>query len=120
MDEGRLPADALPVRTCSAIEALTGPIHAVTPVDGGHHSDLAVRVDTATGPVFVKGLRAGDPRAAAQRREALIGECVAGWGSGCRGGCWWGVGIWWVSSSWPVGTPIIASARGILSCWRRH
>ncbi|MFE5332203.1 phosphotransferase [Embleya sp. NPDC056575] len=62
------------------MEALTGPIHRITPVEGGHHSDLAVRVDTATGPVFVKGLRTCDPHVAAQRREALIGESVAGAG----------------------------------------
>lgn len=80
MGERRRPRDVLSVRARSAVEALTGPIHRITPVDGGHHSDLAVRADTATGPVFVKGLRAGDPRVVAQRREVLIGESVVGVG----------------------------------------
>ncbi|MFE5326110.1 hypothetical protein ACFRCG_06915 [Embleya sp. NPDC056575] len=50
----RLTWDALSVRTRTAVHALTGPIHTATPVEAGHHSALAVHLDTADGPVFVK------------------------------------------------------------------
>lgn len=76
----RLSWGALSVRTHAAVRGLTGPIQAATPVAGGHHSALAVRLDTAGGPVFVKGLRTDDPLVSAQRREARIGEGLAGVG----------------------------------------
>jgi hypothetical protein len=117
MGEGQRPRDVLPLRAHAAVDALTGPIHRITPADGGHHSDLAVRVDTATGPVFVKGLRTGDPRVPAQRREALIGECVVGVGPRVLwrllvGG--WDLGV---SSSSSAVTPTIANAPGTWACW---
>lgn len=82
MDTGveRLTRDALSVRTRAAVLALTGPIHTATPVEAGHHSALAVHLDTTEGPVFVKGIHAAHPLASSQRREARIGESLAGVG----------------------------------------
>ncbi|WP_235619382.1 phosphotransferase [Embleya scabrispora] len=76
----RIAWDALSVRTRTAVHALTGRIHSARPVEGGHHSALAVHLDTTDGPVFVKGIRADHPLASAQRREARIGESLAGVG----------------------------------------
>ncbi|MFE0138615.1 hypothetical protein ACFWY6_44830 [Streptomyces sp. NPDC059037] len=61
-----------------AIEEKTGPIVDVTPVEGGFNSEIAVRVDTASGPVFVKGLRAEHPRVWTQRLEAQIAALTDG------------------------------------------
>ncbi|MFF1714386.1 aminoglycoside phosphotransferase [Streptomyces sp. NPDC058268] len=55
-----------------AVAELTGPIHAVQPVDGGFNSQIAVRLETEGGSVFVKGLKSDHPRAWTQRREAEV------------------------------------------------
>ncbi|MFD4476401.1 phosphotransferase family protein [Streptomyces sp. NPDC058471] len=68
----------VPGAAVRAIEEKTGPIVDVTPVEGGFNSEIAVRVDTASGPVFVKGLRAEHPRVGTQRREAQIAALTDG------------------------------------------
>lgn len=55
-----------------AVAALTGPIHAVQQVEGGFNSQIAVRLDTVDGPVFVKGLKSDHPRFWTQCREAEV------------------------------------------------
>ncbi|MCF6523777.1 phosphotransferase family protein [Streptomyces sp. JJ36] len=48
-------------------------------VDAGHNSPLSVRLDTPTGPLFVKGLPDTSPgRVATQRREYEIGRHLGG------------------------------------------
>lgn len=62
----------------SAVEARTGPIHQAWTVKGGHNSEIALRLDTATGPVFLKGLRDDHPRSWTQYREAAVSAHTAG------------------------------------------
>ncbi|MFD4479891.1 aminoglycoside phosphotransferase [Streptomyces sp. NPDC058471] len=61
---------ATDVQTAVAIE--TGPIYAVHQVDGGFNSQIAVRLDTEGGPVFVKGLKSDHPKVWTQRREVEV------------------------------------------------
>jgi hypothetical protein len=63
-----------PVRL--AIEARTGRVRAVRTVSAGLNSQLAVVLDTSTGWVFVKGLRADHPGVVRQGREAMINPYV--------------------------------------------
>jgi hypothetical protein len=63
-----------PVRL--AIEARTGRARAVRTVNAGLNSQLAVVLDTSTGWVFVKGLRADHPGVVRQGREAMINPYV--------------------------------------------
>ncbi|SNR81574.1 protein kinase family protein [Actinacidiphila glaucinigra] len=67
-----IPADALAV-----IETHTGPVRRTQPVPTGLNSEIAARVHTATGTVFVKGLRLEHPRVWTQQREAAIAPYVA-------------------------------------------
>jgi RIO1 family len=63
-----------PVR--DLILAHTGPVHGAQTVTAGLNSQLAVVLDTADGPVFVKGLRTDHPGVVRQRREAMINAYV--------------------------------------------
>jgi hypothetical protein len=63
--------DLLPAAR-AAIEARTGSIHQAHTVSGGYNSEIAVRLDTDHGAVFVKGLRCDHPRVWTQRREAAV------------------------------------------------
>lgn len=60
-----------------AIEVRTGPIRAARPVSGGFNSHLAVHLETASGPVFVKGLRHDHPQVWTQQREADVSRHAA-------------------------------------------
>lgn len=66
-----VPADVLAV-----IEKHTGPVLEAEPVPTGLNSEIAARIRTATGAVFVKGLRLEHPRAWTQEREAAIAPHV--------------------------------------------
>ncbi|WP_046494522.1 protein kinase family protein [Streptomyces odonnellii] len=68
-----LPADVL-----AAISETTGPVVRTEPVGSGFNSEIAARVHTESGTVFVKGLRADHPRAWTQQREAEINPNVQG------------------------------------------
>ena len=59
-----------------AIEARTGRVHSARTVSAGLNSQLAVVLDTSTGRVFVKGLRADHPGVVRQGREAMINPYV--------------------------------------------
>ncbi len=63
-----------PVRL--AIEARTGRVHSARTVSAGLNSQLAVVLDTSTGSVFIKGLRADHPGVVRQGREAMINPYV--------------------------------------------
>lgn len=60
------------------VEALTGPLLKAEPAEEGFNSEIAARVFTETGSVYVKGLRAGHPRAWTQRREAEVNPFLQG------------------------------------------
>jgi len=70
----------LPAPVREAVEGLTGPIRGAGAVKGGHNNELAVRLDTDSGPVFVKGLRTGHPRLWTQEREAALAAHLTGLG----------------------------------------
>ncbi|WP_394426438.1 aminoglycoside phosphotransferase [Streptomyces sp. SGAir0957] len=74
----RLHWSDLPAKTRAAIEATTGPIHQAETVSGGYNSEIAVRLDTARGTLFVKGLRSDHPRAWTQGREAAVAPHTGG------------------------------------------
>src|ERR1035438_6489112 len=63
-----------PVR--DLIQVQTGPIRGTQTVAAGLNSQLAIVLDTADGPVFVKGLRTDHPGVVRQRREAMINPYV--------------------------------------------
>ncbi len=63
-----------PVR--DLIQARTGLVLGARTVTGGLNSQLAVVLDTGTGPVFVKGLRTDHPGVVRQHREAMINPYV--------------------------------------------
>lgn len=67
-----IPADALAV-----IEAHTGPVLKAESASTGLNSEVAARIHTASGALFVKGLRLEHPRAWTQDREAAIAPHVA-------------------------------------------
>jgi hypothetical protein len=58
------------------IEVHTGPVRAARTVTGGLNSQLAAVLDTADGPLFVKGLRTDHPGVVRQQREAMINPYV--------------------------------------------
>jgi hypothetical protein len=68
--------DNLPTSTRDAVAAHTGPVYAATTVGKGLNSEIAATLDTATGRVFVKGLRTDHPRVWTQAREAAINPYV--------------------------------------------
>lgn len=72
MVTSRLHWTDLPRAVQTEIEARTGPIQRVETVSGGYNSEIAARLDTVSGTIFVKGLRSDHPRAWTQRREAAV------------------------------------------------
>src|ERR1035438_5592716 len=63
-----------PVR--ELIQVQTGPTRGTQTVAAGLNSPPAIVLDTADGPVFVKGLRTDHPGVVRQRREAMINPYV--------------------------------------------
>src|ERR1022692_5122770 len=63
-----------PVR--DLVQAPAGPVHGAQTVTAGLNSQLAVVLETATGPMFVKGLCTDHPGVVRQHREAMINPCV--------------------------------------------
>lgn len=69
----------LPVPVRAAVEARTGPVASAAPVPAGTMSPVAVRLRTATGDLFVKGVRAADERAVWMcGNEATLGPLLPG------------------------------------------
>jgi hypothetical protein len=72
--------DDLPPAVRDAIQARTGAVHLAHTATAGLNSQIALILDTASGPVFIKGLPADHPGAVRQDREAMINphvHCVA-------------------------------------------
>jgi hypothetical protein len=72
----RLPD--VPAEVLAAVAEATGPVVRAEPVGAGFNSEIAARIHTETGTVFVKGLRADHPRVWTQQREADINPYVQG------------------------------------------
>ncbi len=66
----------LPTELRAAITDKTGTVYEVETITSGLNSSLAARLDTASGPIFLKGTRS--ERATAARREAQINPLVTG------------------------------------------
>ena len=60
----------LPARLRRQVKQRTGPVLAAAHGEG--LADLRAVLTTATGPVFIKGVRADDPRAWSLRNEAAV------------------------------------------------
>jgi Phosphotransferase enzyme family len=69
--------DALAADVKAAVEAHTGPVHAARTAPAGKNSAIAALLNTARGPIFLKGLRTDDPRVASQEREAVVSAYVS-------------------------------------------
>ncbi|MFD4644793.1 phosphotransferase [Streptomyces sp. NPDC058441] len=77
--------DDLPASVREAVAWQTGPVLAVIPIAAGHNSPLSVRLETALGPLFVKGLPDTSPgRVATQHREYEISRHLHGIGPRAR------------------------------------
>jgi len=63
-----------PVR--EAIQRRTGTVHGARTATAGLNSQLALILDAASGPVFVKGLPVGHPGVVRQHREAMINSHI--------------------------------------------
>ncbi|MET7511895.1 aminoglycoside phosphotransferase [Streptomyces sp. NPDC005480] len=75
----------LPAPVREAVARQTGPVLAASPIAAGHNSPLSVRLETARGPLFVKGLPDTSPgRVATQRREYEISRHLHGVGPRAR------------------------------------
>ncbi|GHG74313.1 hypothetical protein GCM10018779_50940 [Streptomyces griseocarneus] len=59
-----------------AVESVTGPVLKVDMLSAGFNSEIAARLHTPDGTVFVKGLRSDHPRAWTQDREAAVNPYV--------------------------------------------
>ncbi|MFI7679516.1 hypothetical protein [Actinophytocola sp. NPDC049390] len=68
--------DDLPHDVRDAITQKTDTVHRIEPITSGLNSSFAARIDTTTGPIFLKGTRS--ERATAARREAQINPLVTG------------------------------------------
>jgi len=68
--------ETIPDEIRAAISEQTGPILDMAAVHGGWNSEIAVRVRSANGTVFIKGLRVDHRRVWTQRREAEVGPYV--------------------------------------------
>ncbi|MFI9047285.1 aminoglycoside phosphotransferase [Streptomyces sp. NPDC053427] len=78
-ESGALPTERfreIPADVLAVIEARTGPVLKAEPVSGGLNSEIAARVHTSTGTVFIKGLRQDHRRVWTQKREADINPHV--------------------------------------------
>ncbi|MER5645983.1 hypothetical protein [Streptosporangium sp. NPDC002524] len=72
----RVHWDDLPDETRAAVEKHTGSVWSSQTVSEGLNSAVAALLDTASGKVFVKGLRRDYPRRWTQDMEAMINPCV--------------------------------------------
>lgn len=68
--------ESIPDEVRAAICKQVGPILDMSTVNGGWNSEIATRVRTTDGTVFVKGLRTDHRRVWTQQREAEIGPYV--------------------------------------------
>ncbi|MFF1416706.1 aminoglycoside phosphotransferase [Streptomyces sp. NPDC058280] len=68
----RIPFEQLPADVRQAVVDKTGAVHAARTARGGMNSGIASVLETDSGSVFVKGIRADHPQVGAQRREAAI------------------------------------------------
>jgi hypothetical protein len=68
--------ETVPDEVRAAISEQSGPILDMDTVNGGWNSEIATRVRTSNGTVFVKGLRTDHRRVWTQQREAEIGPYV--------------------------------------------
>ncbi|MER5887111.1 aminoglycoside phosphotransferase [Streptomyces sp. NPDC001941] len=74
----RIALEDLPAGVLAEIEAHAGPLLKVEPAKEGFNSEIAARVFTEHGSVYVKGLRADHPRVWTQRREAEVNPFLHG------------------------------------------
>ena len=74
----RLAWDNLPESLRQAIEARTGPVHAVQIATAGENSPLAAVIDADAGRVFTKGMPSSHRRVSSQAREATVAPLVTG------------------------------------------
>lgn len=68
--------DRLSAGVRAAVEDRTGPVRAARTAPAGRNSSVAALLATDDGPVFIKGLRLDDPRAAAHDREEAVARYV--------------------------------------------
>jgi hypothetical protein len=66
----------VPETVRSAVEDRTGPVRSARDSGAGQSSAFTVVLNTASGAVFVKGVRTDDPESVAQAREAAVNPCV--------------------------------------------
>jgi hypothetical protein len=66
----------LPHALRSVIESRTGTVVAAASASEGQNSEVAAFLDTVSGKVFIKGLRADHPRVWTQQREAMVNPYV--------------------------------------------
>jgi len=62
----------LPPDAQDAVTKKVGAIHDIHTVSGGYNSEIAVRLSTDRGTIFLKGLSCDHPRSWTQRREAEV------------------------------------------------
>lgn len=74
--EQRIAWDDLPRALKDAVADRTGTIRGARTMTAGQNSPLAAVVDTAAGPVFVKGLPSGHRKVITQDREAAVAPLV--------------------------------------------
>lgn len=84
----RIDWESLPAELRRAVEARTGAVISVEPVEEGLNCSVALTIDTAqNGPLFFKGVRESDADGVAGLlNEEKINECVAGIGPAVRYG----------------------------------
>jgi hypothetical protein len=68
--------DDLDASVRAAIQRRTGSVHQARTATAGLNSQLALILDAASGPVFVKGLPVSHPGVVRQRREAMINSHI--------------------------------------------
>lgn len=73
---GRAPWQALPAAARAAVEGRTGPISSAAMLDHGMVADLTCALDTATGRIFCKGVRADSRAAWFHDSEAEAAWCL--------------------------------------------
>jgi hypothetical protein len=74
----RITFEDLPAAALAAVESHTGPVLKTEAVSQGFNSEIAARVFTESGPLFVKGLRADHKRSWTQHREAAVNPYLRG------------------------------------------
>ncbi|MFF0449692.1 aminoglycoside phosphotransferase [Streptomyces sp. NPDC004609] len=78
MATNRIAFEELPSTVLAQVEARTGPLRKIEPAKAGFNSEVAARVFTETGSIYVKGLRTDHPRVWTQRREAEVNPFLRG------------------------------------------